>query len=45
VFVLDKLTVGDEIEGPAVIIDNTQTIVLVHGSKAVLTSRHLYITL
>ncbi|KAF8197074.1 Hydantoinase/oxoprolinase-domain-containing protein [Pholiota molesta] len=31
--------------GPAMIIDNTQTIVIVPGAKAILTSKHLYITL
>jgi 5-oxoprolinase (ATP-hydrolysing) len=45
VFLLDKLRVGDEVVGPAVVIDNTQTIVLVPGSTAVLTSGHMYITL
>jgi len=45
VFLLDNLGVGDVVEGPAMIIDNTQTIVLVPGAKAVLTSKHLYITL
>ncbi|KAF8664849.1 hypothetical protein AX16_000690 [Volvariella volvacea WC 439] len=45
VYLLDKLAVGDEVEGPAMIIDNTQTIVLVPGAKALLTTRHLYITL
>ncbi|KIJ67449.1 hypothetical protein HYDPIDRAFT_84895 [Hydnomerulius pinastri MD-312] len=45
VFLLDTLSVGDEVSGPAMIIDNTQTIVVVPGAKAVLTSRHLYITL
>ena len=45
VFVLDRLEIGDVVEGPAVIIDETQTVVLVEGAKAVLTSRHLYITL
>lgn len=45
VFLLDKLKVGDEIVGPAVVIDNTQTIVLVPGSTVVLTRKHLYITL
>ncbi|KAF9234381.1 Hydantoinase/oxoprolinase-domain-containing protein [Melanogaster broomeanus] len=45
VFLLDKLDVGDEISGPAMIIDNTQTIVVVPGATAVLTSKHLYITL
>ncbi|KAJ7223032.1 Hydantoinase/oxoprolinase-domain-containing protein [Mycena pura] len=45
VFLLDNLGVGDMVEGPAMIIDNTQTIVLVPGARAVLTSKHLYITL
>ncbi|KAJ7058134.1 5-oxoprolinase [Mycena amicta] len=45
VFQLERLDVGDTVEGPAMIIDHTQTIVLVPGSKAVLTSKHLYITL
>ncbi|KAF8966099.1 Hydantoinase/oxoprolinase-domain-containing protein [Flammula alnicola] len=45
VFLLDSLEVGDVVEGPAMIIDNTQTIVIVPGAKAVLTSKHLYITL
>ncbi|KAL4071889.1 Hydantoinase/oxoprolinase-domain-containing protein [Scleroderma yunnanense] len=45
VFLLDKLSVGDEIVGPAMVIDNTQTIVVVPGARAVLTSKHLYLTL
>jgi 5-oxoprolinase (ATP-hydrolysing) len=45
VFRLDKLDVGDTVEGPAMIIDETQTIVVVPGAKAVLTSQHVYITL
>ncbi|KAH7886806.1 Hydantoinase/oxoprolinase-domain-containing protein [Phlebopus sp. FC_14] len=45
VYLLDKLSVGDEVTGPAMIIDNTQTIVVVPGARAVLTSKHLYITL
>nr|GAT59086.1 predicted protein [Mycena chlorophos] len=45
VFQLDRLDVGDAVEGPAMIIDDTQTIVLVPGARAVLTSKHLYITL
>ena len=44
VFLLDRLKVGDLVEGPAMIIDETQTIVLVPRAKAVLTSRHLYVT-
>jgi 5-oxoprolinase (ATP-hydrolysing) len=45
VFLLDKLNVGNVIEGPAMIIDATQTIVLIPGAKATVTSKHLYITL
>ncbi|KAF8063458.1 Hydantoinase/oxoprolinase-domain-containing protein [Lyophyllum atratum] len=45
VFLLDNLEVGDSLDGPAMIIDQTQTIVLVPGAHAVLTSKHLYITL
>lgn len=45
VFLLDKLEIGDTLTGPAMIIDNTQTIVLVPGAHAVLASKHLYITL
>ncbi|KIM44236.1 hypothetical protein M413DRAFT_68427 [Hebeloma cylindrosporum] len=45
VFLLDNLDIGDVVMGPAMIIDNTQTIVIVPGAKAVLTSKHLYITL
>jgi len=45
VFLLDNLDIGDIVIGPAMIIDNTQTIVIVPGAKAVLTSKHLYITL
>lgn len=45
VYLLDNLEVGDMIEGPGVVIDATQTILLIPGSKAVLTSKILYITL
>ncbi len=45
VFELGKLAVGDVVDGPAVVIDDTQTIVVVPGARAVLTSRHLVITL
>lgn len=45
VYLLPNLQVGDSLEGPAMIIDNTQTIVLIPGATAVLTSKHLYITL
>ncbi|KZT30107.1 5-oxoprolinase [Neolentinus lepideus HHB14362 ss-1] len=45
VFKLESLHTGDVVEGPAMIIDDTQTIVVVPGATAVLTSKHLYITL
>lgn len=45
VYLLPSLETGDKLEGPAMIIDDTQTIVLIPGAKAVLTSKHLYITL
>ena len=45
VFLLEQLKVGDEVTGPAMIIDDTQTIVVVPGAKAALSSKHLYVTL
>ncbi|EIW77667.1 5-oxoprolinase [Coniophora puteana RWD-64-598 SS2] len=45
VFLLDKLDIGDEVRGPAMIIDDTQTIVVVPGARALAARRHLYITL
>lgn len=45
VFLLPALETGDRLEGPAMIIDDTQTIVLILGATATLTSKHLYITL
>lgn len=45
VFLLEQLKVGDEVIGPAMIIDDTQTIVLIPEAKAVLTRKHLYVTL
>jgi len=45
VFELGKLAVGDAVDGPAVVIDDTQTIVVIPGARAVLASRHLVITL
>ena len=45
VFLLGSLKLGDTVQGPAMIIDNTQTIVLIPGATAVLTSKQLYITL
>lgn len=45
VYLLDDLEVGETVDGPGVVIDATQTIVLTPNSKAVLTSNILYITL
>ncbi|KAH9173815.1 5-oxoprolinase [Lactarius sanguifluus] len=45
VFELGSLAVGDTVDGPAVVIDDTQTIVVVPGARAVIASRHLVITL
>ena len=45
VFLLPSLDIGDKLDGPAMIIDDTQTIVLIPGATAILTSQHLYITL
>nr|VWO99017.1 Tubulin beta chain (Beta-tubulin) [Ganoderma boninense] len=45
VFLLGSLELGDTVQGPAMIIDNTQTIVVIPGATAVLTSKQLYITL
>ncbi|KAI0698026.1 5-oxoprolinase [Cytidiella melzeri] len=45
VFLLPSLETGDRLEGPAMIIDDTQTIVLIPGATATLTSKHFYITL
>ncbi|KAE9403514.1 5-oxoprolinase [Gymnopus androsaceus JB14] len=44
VFLLDKLEIGDEVHGPAMVIDDTQTIVIISGAKAIVASKHLYIT-
>ena len=44
-YLLGGLDVGEVIRGPAMIIDNTQTIVLDPGSEALVTSKHLFITL
>ncbi|KAJ3490111.1 hypothetical protein NLI96_g1665 [Meripilus lineatus] len=45
VYLLPALEVGDELNGPSMIIDDTQTIVLIPGARAVLTRKHLFITL
>ncbi|KAG7087286.1 hypothetical protein E1B28_013264 [Marasmius oreades] len=43
VYLLDKLEVGEEVRGPAIVIDDTQTIVVVPGAKAVLGRKHLVV--
>jgi 5-oxoprolinase (ATP-hydrolysing) len=45
VYELPSLEVGDVVKGPAMIIDDTQTIVVVPKSEVVVTSRHLFIQL
>ncbi|KAF8327936.1 5-oxoprolinase [Cantharellus anzutake] len=45
VYLLDKLHVGDQIHGPAMILDSTQTIVLDPYSQSTVTKSHLYIEL
>ena len=45
VFLLDKLSVGDVVKGPAMVIDDTQTILLTPDAEAVLCRKHLYVTL
>ncbi|CZR57840.1 probable 5-oxoprolinase [Phialocephala subalpina] len=45
VFLLDGLNPGATVSGPAVIIDKTQTIVLVPGSKASILTSHVIIDL
>ncbi|KAK7032586.1 hypothetical protein VNI00_012849 [Paramarasmius palmivorus] len=45
VYLLDKLDVGEQVHGPAIVIDDTQTIVVVPGAKAVLGRKHLVIEL
>lgn len=45
VYVLDNLEAGETIYGPGVVIDSTQTILLIPNSRAVLTNNILYITL
>ncbi len=44
VYELDHLDVGDVVEGPALVIDATQTIFINATWSATVTSRHLLIT-
>ncbi|KAJ6172219.1 5-oxoprolinase (ATP-hydrolyzing) [Penicillium chermesinum] len=43
VFLLEQLKRGDVVDGPALIIDHTQTIVIVPGSKASILTCHVII--
>src|SRR5271170_3169435 len=45
IYVLDNLDVGDKIKGPAIIIDETQTIVVVPNSTAIILATHIIINL
>lgn len=45
VYLLPSLEVGDVIQGPAMIIDDTQTIVVIPGAEVTVTTNHLYIKL
>lgn len=45
VYVLGELPVGLVVQGPAVVIDDTQTILVTAAARAVVTTRGLYITL
>ncbi|KAJ4376062.1 hypothetical protein N0V83_001343 [Neocucurbitaria cava] len=44
-FHLSTLNQGDQVEGPAIILDNTQTIVVAPKSKATILERHVMIEL
>jgi 5-oxoprolinase (ATP-hydrolysing) len=43
VYLLEKLDLGDMVQGPAMIVDGTQTIVVVPGTEAIALSQHLVI--
>lgn len=45
VYELDMLEVGDEVRGPAMIIDNTQTIVVIPRARAIVARKHLVVRL
>jgi 5-oxoprolinase (ATP-hydrolysing) len=45
VYHLDKLDVGDVVRGPTMVVNGTQTIVVVPGAEAVVLSKHLVITI
>jgi 5-oxoprolinase (ATP-hydrolysing) len=43
IYKLEGLDIGDEVQGPAIVIDETQTIVLIPGAKAVVSREHLVV--
>ena len=45
VYKLEKLDIGETIQGPAMVLDDTQTILLDRKSEGVLTRRHFVIRL
>lgn len=45
VYLLDHLEEGDVIDGPAMIIDDTQTILLDPQSEGIIAGKHLVIRL
>lgn len=45
IYVLDTLEIGDRIRGPAIIIDETQTIIVVPNSTAIILKTHVIINL
>jgi 5-oxoprolinase (ATP-hydrolysing) len=45
VYLLEKLERGDSVEGPCIVLDGTQTLVLDPKSEAKIASKHVYVTL
>lgn len=45
IYLADELSTGDEVIGPAIIVDGTATIVVDPEASAKVTSKHLLITL
>ena len=45
VFLLSNLQLGDSVNGPAAIVDGTQTLVLTPRSLAKIASQHVFVTL
>lgn len=45
VYLLEKLDQGDIVEGPSIVLDGTQTLVLDPGSEAKIASKHVFVTL